>query len=100
MDKTQIRHIDISYNPRLTKKFYDALVKVMSDSFCMIERIEIEGNKVGDKTLQDLVRAIIYTQRLVYLNVSRNMIGDLGARSLALLIQECPKLRLLFLNYN
>lgn len=36
----------------------------------------------------------------MYLNVSRNRIEDAGARDIALLIQECPKLRLLFMHYN
>ena len=40
------------------------------------------------------------TQRIIYLNVSRNEIGDMGARALALLIKESTKLRLLFMHYN
>ena len=34
------------------------------------------------------------------MNVSKNNITDAGARDLALLIQECPALRLLFMHYN
>lgn len=31
MDKTNIHHLDISYNPKLTRKFYAELVEVMRD---------------------------------------------------------------------
>ena len=40
------------------------------------------------------------TKKLVYLNVSKNNITDIGARDLAEVIQECPKLRLLFAHFN
>ena len=100
MDKTLIRHLDVSYNPQLSKRFYDELVQVLSDPACHIERLEIEGNKVGDRVLHDLVEALILTKNIQYLNVSRNNIEDAGARDLAALIQECPKLRLLFMHYN
>ena len=40
------------------------------------------------------------TKNIAYLNVSKNKISDAGARDLALLISENPKLRLLFLHYN
>ena len=43
---------------------------------------------------------MIKTKKIKFLNVSKNEITDTGARDLALLIQECERLRLLFLHYN
>lgn len=47
-----------------------------------------------------MVTAMVEAKKIVYLNVSKNRISDAGARDLALLIQECPTLRLLFMHYN
>ena len=84
----------------LTKKFYTELNQLLADETCALERINIEGNNVGDAIIHDMVQAMITSKRIVYLNVSDNGIEDAGARDLALLIQECPKLRLLFMHYN
>lgn len=100
MDRTLIRHLDVSYNPQLGRRFYEELVQVLSDPASHIERLEIEGNRVGDRVLHDLVEALLLTKNIQYLNVSRCNIEDAGARDLALLIQECPKLRLLFMHDN
>ena len=51
MDRTTVKSLDVSYNPALTNKFYDALCKIMLDKACCLERLEVEGNKVGDKVL-------------------------------------------------
>ena len=100
MDKNVVSHLDISQNPMLTKKFYTELNQLLADETCALERIDIEGNNVGDAIIHDMVQAMITSKRIVYLNVSDNGIEDAGARDLALLIQECPKLRLLFMHYN
>ena len=52
----------------------------------MLERIELEDNRLGDKLLTDLIDCLIDGGRISYLNVSKNGITDIGARSLARLI--------------
>jgi len=86
MDKTVVRHLDISQNPMLTKKFYTKLNQLLADESCALERIEIEGNNVGDSVIHEMVQAMIVSKKIVYLNVSDNGIEDAGARDLALLI--------------
>ena len=54
MDRVNIKHLDISYNPNLTSKFYEALCELIEDPACSLERIEIEGNMIGDKILRPL----------------------------------------------
>ena len=56
MDKTLIRHIDFSYNTSLTFKFYSKLAEIIEEG--CIERLELEGNKVGDRVLHQLLVAI------------------------------------------
>lgn len=86
MDKNVVRHLDISQNPMLTKKFYTELNQLLADESCALERIEIEGNNVGDSVIHEMVQAMIVSKKIVYLNVSDNGIEDAGARDLALLI--------------
>ena len=95
-----MRHLDISNNPLLTKNFYRELCELLADKTIALERIEIEGNQVGDQIIHEMCKAMIAAKKIVYLNVSKNNITDAGARDLALLIQECPTLRLLFMHYN
>ena len=100
MNKQVVRHLDISDNPLLTKNFYNELSEMLADSSIALERIEIEGNNVGDQVLHEMCKSMIEAKKIVYLNVSKNRITDAGARDIALLIQECPSLRLLFMHYN
>jgi len=55
MDKQIVRHLDVSYNPALTKKFYTELNECMADPACNLERLEVEGNKIGDRQLHEMV---------------------------------------------
>ena len=100
MNLQVVRHLDISDNPLLTKNFYRELCELLADNTVALERIEIEGNNVGDQIIHDMCTAMVQAKKIVYLNVSKNNITDAGARSIALLIQECPTLRLLFMHYN
>ena len=52
MDKVNIRHLDISLNPQLTPQFYKELCDLIFDHACQLERLEIEGNYVGDAIVQ------------------------------------------------
>ena len=86
MDRTLIKHLDISLNPLLSRRFYSELFELLADPACCIERLELEGNEIGDRLLQELVQALLETKNIVYLNVSKNKIEDAGGRNLALLI--------------
>lgn len=48
MNKQVVRHIDFSYNPLLTRNFYKELDELLADNTIALERVEIEGNNVGD----------------------------------------------------
>ena len=59
MDRSLIKHLDISYNPLLTRRFYSELFEILADEGCIIERLELEGNKIGDGLLHELVQSLI-----------------------------------------
>ena len=100
MDKINIRHLDVSENPLLTHRFYDALCAIIEDGSCQLERLECEANGMGDRIVGRLIDALLATGKIVYLNLCKNNITDVGARSVARLIQEGENLRLLLLHYN
>ena len=100
MNKSLVKHLDVSENSTLSPKFYDELGKLMKDENAVLDRIELEDNRISDQTLESFINDLIEGGRISYLNVSKNGITDTGARSLAKLIRECPHLRLLFLHYN
>ena len=100
MDRVNIRHLDVSENPLLTHRFYDALCEVIADGACQLERLECEDNAMGDRLVGQLIDALLTHHKIVYLSLSKNSITDVGARSVARLIQSAPSLRLLFLHYN
>ena len=70
MDKQVVNHLDISYNPLLTKKFYNELNEILCDPTSGLERVELEGNNIGDQILHDMVQAMVTAKNIVYLNVS------------------------------
>ena len=56
---------------------------------------------MGDFIVQQIIDALLETGRIVYLNLSKNKITDIGAKHIARLIQEPEsRLRLLFLHDN
>ena len=48
MNKYLVRHLNFSENSTLTSKFYQKLGEVVKDSGSVLERIEIENNRIGD----------------------------------------------------
>ena len=72
----------------------------MEDEDAVLERIELEDNRMSDQTLEMFINHLIEGGTISYLNISKNGITDEGAKSISRLIKFCPKLRLLFLHYN
>ena len=48
MDRVNIRHLDLSLNPLLTPAFYKELCEIIDEPACQLERLEVEGNHIGD----------------------------------------------------
>ena len=55
MNRASIKHLDISKNPQLTHRFYNELFEILADPACSIDRLELEGNLIGDTLLHELI---------------------------------------------
>lgn len=100
MDLAHVKHLDLSFNANLTSKFYIELSSILTDEKCMLERLELEGNKIGDKNLTILCAAVKSSPRLQFLNVSKCEITDKGAYMLAHLIRNSKSLEGVIAHYN
>lgn len=99
IDKHAVKRLDLSYNPHLTKKFYTFLAETIEDPDFNLERLELEGNKMGDHNVDIICNSLTDTG-MSYLNLSKNEITDKGAPSLARFVAETTSLRILLLHYN
>lgn len=79
MNKETVKLVDISYNPNLTEKSYDVLCKTLMAEGIVLERLELEGNMIGDNILKKLCSAIVCNPVFKFLNVSKCGISDKGA---------------------
>ena len=48
MNKKLVKHIDFGENSTLTAEFYNQLGEIYSEPDSVLERIEIEDNRIGD----------------------------------------------------
>ena len=100
MNKSLVKHLDLSENSTLSEHFYKKLGGIMQDEMAVLERLEFEDNRIGDQTLVNLIDDCIEGGRVSFFNVSKNQITDIGAKAIARLIRNSDNLRLLFLHYN
>ena len=100
LNLNQVESLDISYNPHLSTEFYKQLNLVNANCDAVLRKLQLEGNKIGDDNIAKLVKSLVFSNRIYYLNVSDNEITDFGARNLAILLCECDTIRVLFVHYN
>ena len=50
IDPYMITSLDLSNNPKLTKKSYDKIAELMWDKKSNLTSLKLEGNKIGDTT--------------------------------------------------
>ena len=100
INRSLVKELDLSGNSTLTSVFYEHLGEMTRDKSSVLERIELEDNRVGDQIVLNLIECLIDGGKIAYLNLNKNNITDVGAKSIANLIEKCPNLRLLFLHYN
>ena len=60
MNRALVKHLDFSENSTLTGRFYKKLGEVATDSTSVLERIELEDNRIGDTILTDLVDDLLF----------------------------------------
>lgn len=96
-----MKKLDISKNPSLTIKSYKALFKHFVDTRAKITHLNFEGNEIGDDTVKELGEMMMYLRGIQFLNLSKCGITDVGAISLAEVI-DTPglSLRTLLIHWN
>lgn len=58
LDHYSLKQLDISYNPNLTNKSYEALANIILDKRCDLTHLDVEGNQMGDKNLFIITSAL------------------------------------------
>ena len=75
MDLFALKELDISYNPLLTSSSYEALAVVIRDCRCELEKLNLEGNQLGNSNLRIVTDALSEVKFIRSLNVSKNKIN-------------------------
>ncbi len=99
--KNRIHSIDLSYN-MISSNTIDSLCNYSQLNGCNLKRLNLEGNSLGDKLIIRLANALTLgsSDKLKYLNLSKNNLTDESMPSLAELIVNCIYLQVLNLHEN
>lgn len=98
--KDKVHELDFSYNKNIGPHFYENLSEILEDHTVVLKALSIEGNETGDAPLEKLSGALEYNMKLTYLNLSKCLITDIGAKYIAKFLPENTSLRGLFLHWN
>ncbi len=58
VDLYSLKELDLSYNPLLTQTSYEALADAIRSEKCELEKLNCEGNQMGNKNLFILTQAL------------------------------------------
>ncbi len=96
-----IRILDLSYN-KIGDQGLEKLINYINDDECNLEELSLEGNSLGDKNINKLCEVIIndLSDRLLSLNISKNLISNDSCVSIANLIHRCLSLKILMVSWN
>jgi hypothetical protein len=53
-----LKELDLSYNPLLTQSSYEALAEAIRNEKCELEKLNLEGNQIGNKNLLIVTQAL------------------------------------------
>ena len=69
--------LDLSFNPDLTESSYKLLATVLKKSdFVSLQELNLEGNRMGNAKAMIIIKALASVNKLTYLNMNKNQIGD------------------------
>ena len=60
MNLALVKHLDFSENSTLTRKFYKKLGEIAADCSSVLERIELEDNRIGDSIVTELIDDLLF----------------------------------------
>ena len=93
--------LDFSYIPGLSHKTYELLAEVFETcSYLPLKELNLDGNKMGSKNAITIINALAYTNRLSYLNLCKNELGDAIVNAVYTLLELNNVLLSLLLGWN
>lgn len=97
--QSQLTSVDLSSN-RIGVQGATALAAVMFDRGCVIENLDLSGNRFGDKAMGALSVAMGSSRRLQRLALRDCDLGDVGGISIAEALQDNRSLESLDISWN
>ena len=93
--------LNLSYN-NIGEVGVENLVKYIEDKSCQLENLNIEGNNLGDKNINNLCYSISKSiwNRINYFNAGKNKITKNSEKGLLTLTEKCTELVVLILRNN
>ena len=98
----RLKSLDLSYNPNLTKTFYQQFSdSFLGDERTTLSRLILEGNKLGDSVTQLVCKGLMAIKpSLIVLNLSKNEITDLGLSYICEFLTDNDTISCLLLHWN
>jgi len=100
MIKKNIKCLDLSLNPLMSKKFYLELADTFDNQEFNLEELHLEGNKMKDDFCEIICKKISMKPSMKVLNLSHNCLTDKAAPALVSVVNNCVNLAELHIAYN
>jgi Ran GTPase-activating protein (RanGAP) involved in mRNA processing and transport len=94
---SHISKLDISFNPNVKALNFE---KLITDFTFRLTAINLEGNNIGDNLVIKLNEAVRARPLMKTMNLSKNLITNKGAKSLADLLRDNISIVALYLKWN
>eukprot|EP00347_Sterkiella_histriomuscorum_P007316 403349416 len=92
--------LDLSYNPKIEQSSYLMIREIVENPYRRLRQLNLEGNNIGDETLNMLRDAFTYSCFLKYLNLSKNNLTDKSSESIKEILKQNNTLVILLLHWN
>ena len=93
--------LNLSNNPHVTMEAYRVLgEELLEVGTCKLEKLILEGCRINDEGAKYLSKNLEYNNSVRFLDLSRNIISDVGAVELSKMVAVNRSLGVLFLHWN
>lgn len=93
--------LDLSNNPHVAMEAYRVLgEELLEVSSCKLEKLMLEGCRINDEGARYLAKNLEYNTSVRFLDLSRNIISEVGAAEISKMVAVNRSLSVLFLHWN
>lgn len=96
---TDCTEVDLSKN-EIGFRGITELAPVLENSFCKIQLLSLESNKLGDKPVCELSNALKINHSLIKLNLGHNLLTDIAGSAIGDMLFDNFRLETLYLHWN